>query len=107
MENHIDYNKFLDLHIADNEGIDLKVEKINFSVATRFPKLLHEWEKCIELAQDASRTEGVFKEEYRNGLHRGDVHLPVLASKVNATQNQIELTLRRLVELVQGELASK
>ena len=100
MRDQIDYNKYLDLYIEDNQNKDFKISKIEFLISVHFPELSDDWKKCVLFVQIASQTEDDFKQEYKTGMHRGEIYLPKLSKQVSEAQAEIERTLSNLVSSV-------
>ena len=88
------------MHIEDNKDVDLKVERIEFLISVYFPNVLNDWKECVALAQSAAKIESQFKDEYRQGFHRGEFWLAKLSEAVNATQVKVEQTLAQLIASV-------
>ena len=105
MNGDIDYNKFLDIFLESNTGVDLQVERIEFLLTVFFNATFLEWQKCIQFAHIASRIENAFKLNYKVGIHSGQEQLPELQQAMLELNSQINVTLDHLTKSVRAKVA--
>ena len=89
----IDYNKFLDLSIDSNNGIDLKVDRIDLIFAVYFKEVEPHWRRCIEQIQKVSSVENDFKNDYKKGISSGSVKLVEMQVGMLNLSDHVERTL--------------
>ena len=98
MNQVIDYNKFLDIIIEENQSVDLKAEKIDLIFSIYFPETLEHWNQCVDLIRMAGAIENYFKESYKLNLMTGGHSLSKLSEAMLATNAQVDATLDALCQ---------